>query len=156
MPRTQYIDPAGVDLEERVVNIWRCAATVKGGRRFSFSAMVVVGSGSGLVAWGYGKAREVPGAIEKGLRTQLKLNVQVVNLPEARDLSVKLNGQGLSNAELTWETDMPETWQEYALDPRIVKKGRNTLEITLTADTDFKHPCVVHDVHLRIDYSKTS
>lgn len=77
MPRLPYVDPAGLQLEERVVKIDRCAATVKGGRRFSFSAMVVVGSGNGLAGWGYGKAREVPGAIEKALKDARKRIVSV-------------------------------------------------------------------------------
>ena len=50
---------------ERVVKIKRCAAVVKGGRRFSFAAMVVVGNGAGEVGWGYGKANEVPPSVEK-------------------------------------------------------------------------------------------
>jgi small subunit ribosomal protein S5 len=66
-----------VELEERVVDIWRCSATVKGGRRFSFAAMVIVGSGNGLVGWGYGKAREVPLAIEKAMKDARKKMVSV-------------------------------------------------------------------------------
>jgi small subunit ribosomal protein S5 len=53
---------------ESVVAIRRCAAVVKGGRRFSFNALVVVGNGKGSVAWGYGKANEVPPAVEKGVK----------------------------------------------------------------------------------------
>lgn len=53
---------------ESVVTIRRCAAVVKGGRRFSFNALVVVGNGKGQVAWGYGKANEVPPAVEKGVK----------------------------------------------------------------------------------------
>ncbi len=54
--------------EERVVKIKRCAAVVKGGRRFSFAAMVVVGDRTGRVGWGYGKANEVPPSVEKAVK----------------------------------------------------------------------------------------
>ncbi|HEY2838091.1 MAG TPA: 30S ribosomal protein S5 [Pirellulales bacterium] len=53
---------------EKVVQIRRCAAVVKGGRRFSFSAIVVVGNGKGKVGWGYGKANEVPPSVEKATK----------------------------------------------------------------------------------------
>lgn len=55
----------GSGLIERTVKIKRCAAVVKGGRRFSFAAMVVCGDGNGKVGWGYGKANEVQPSVEK-------------------------------------------------------------------------------------------
>lgn len=57
---------------ERVVNIRRCAAVVKGGRRFSFAAMTIVGDGRGKVGWGYGKANEVPPSVEKANKQAAK------------------------------------------------------------------------------------
>jgi len=75
--RGEYID--------KVVKIKRCAAVVKGGRRFSFSAMVVVGDGRGRVGWGYGKANEVPPSVEKAVkqatRSMVKLPIVKGSLP---------------------------------------------------------------------------
>lgn len=59
-------------LEDTVVKIYRCSKVVKGGRRFSFAALVVVGDRSGSVGIGYGKANEVPAAVEKGIKDAKK------------------------------------------------------------------------------------
>jgi small subunit ribosomal protein S5 len=72
-------------LIDKVIKIRRCAAVVKGGRRFSFTALVVVGDGQGKVGYGYGKANEVPPAVEKavkdGTRNMVPIHLEGTSIP---------------------------------------------------------------------------
>jgi small subunit ribosomal protein S5 len=73
------------ELIDKVIKIRRCAAVVKGGRRFSFTALVVVGDGRGRVGWGYGKANEVPPSVEKavkdGARNMVPISMKGTSIP---------------------------------------------------------------------------
>ena len=78
-------------LIERTVKIKRCAAVVKGGRRFSFAAMVVVGNGKGKVGWGYGKANEVPPSVEKANKQASRSMIEVPVVDES--IPHRVNGR---------------------------------------------------------------
>lgn len=77
--KRNMVDARGLEMEDRVIEkgINRCAKVMKGGRRFSFSALVVSGNRSGVVGYGFGKANDVPSAVEKATKDARKNLVRV-------------------------------------------------------------------------------
>ena len=77
MRQREKIDPSQLDIKDTVVSINRVTKVVKGGKNLSFSALVVVGDGHGVVGFGIGKAKEVPSAIKKGIEAAKKSLIRV-------------------------------------------------------------------------------
>src|SRR6202162_6533009 len=77
MKTRERIDPSQLDIKDTVVSINRVTKVVKGGKNLSFSALVVVGDGRGVVGFGIGKAKEVPSAIKKGIEAAKKNLIRV-------------------------------------------------------------------------------
>src|ERR1700682_2894595 len=77
MRTRERIDPSQLDIKDNVVSINRVTKVVKGGKNLSFSALVVVGDGHGVVGFGVGKAKEVPSAIKKGIEAAKKRLIRV-------------------------------------------------------------------------------
>src|SRR5690349_6286062 len=77
MRTRERIDPSQLDLKDTVVSINRVTKVVKGGKNLSFSALVVIGDGHGVVGFGVGKAKEVPSAIKKGVEAAKKSLIKV-------------------------------------------------------------------------------
>jgi small subunit ribosomal protein S5 len=76
-PSREKIDPSDLELKDTVVSISRVTKVVKGGKNLSFSALVVIGNGHGVVGFGIGKAKEVPSAIKKAIESAKKSLVRV-------------------------------------------------------------------------------
>ena len=79
MRTRERIDPSQLDIKDNVVSINRVTKVVKGGKNLSFSALVVVGDGHGVVGFGVGKAKEVPSAIKKGIEAAKKCLEQSIS-----------------------------------------------------------------------------
>jgi small subunit ribosomal protein S5 len=87
MRTRERIDPSQLDIKDTVVSINRVTKVVKGGKNLSFSALVVVGDGHGVVGFGVGKAKEVPSAIKKGIeaakKNLIRIPLQGTTIPHA-------------------------------------------------------------------------
>ena len=97
----EKIDPSQLDIKDTVVSINRVTKVVKGGKNLSFSALVVVGDGHGVVGFGVGKAKEVPSAIKKGIEAAkkglIRVPLQGTTIPHADRRQVRI-GQRAAEA----------------------------------------------------------
>jgi len=97
LPNDIRVKSSDVELQERVVKIQRVAKVVKGGRRFSFSALVVVGNSDGIVGYGLGKANEVTNAIAKGIDDAKKnlIKVSLLNGTIPHEIRYRFGGASI-------------------------------------------------------------
>ncbi len=93
---TREVEEVSDEISETLVSVNRSSAVVKGGRRFSFSALSVVGNRKGIVGYGFGKARQVPGAIEKAAKDGRK-HLQRVNVTESGTIPHEVTGRFCSS-----------------------------------------------------------
>ena len=107
--KIEYMDHVEVDeldeLAEQLITVNRCAAVVKGGRRFSFSALVVLGNRKGIVGYGFGKARQVPGSVEKANKDGRK-HLQMIPLTKEGTIPHEVHGEYCGAKVLL----IPSTW----------------------------------------------
>ena len=120
------------EFEEVIVNIGRVTKVVKGGRRFRFTALVVVGNKNGLVGFGFGKAKEVPDAIKKAVDDAFKniIEVRTKGSTIAHDIEVKYNGKVYLRHDGT----------DLVLADKLLEKGIPASEIVLAFHAPYKRP----------------
>jgi len=125
MKTREKIDPAQLDIKDTVVSINRVTKVVKGGKNLSFSALVVVGDGHGVVGYGVGKAKEVPSAIKKGIEAAKKNLIRVPLRGSTIPHPVVANQSAISGRGLSIVEALVERW--WVEDDR----GRTTVHVRI-------------------------